>query len=70
MESWDWRYGRTPKFNITIKSNETSVVLSVKNGVIENVTTPCNLRLTKLINNKFDMNIVKEIKNSVKNIKR
>jgi len=68
MESWDWRYGRTPKFNITIKSNKMSIVLSVKNGVIENATTPCNVNFTKLINTKFDMNIVKEIKNSLKTI--
>jgi len=69
MESWEWIYGRTPKFNITVKYNEQSVVLSVKNGIIENVATDSNISLNNLVNEKFNMNIVEEIKQHLKTIK-
>jgi len=69
MESWEWRYGRTPKFNITVKYNEQSVILSVKSGIIENVATACNVSYNNLINEKFNMNIVEEIKQHLKTIK-
>jgi len=69
MESWEWRYGRTPKFNITVKCKEQSVILSVKNGIIENVAANCNVSLNNLINKKFNMNIVDEIKQYLKSIK-
>uniref|UniRef100_A0A2H8TEX0 Lipoyltransferase 1, mitochondrial n=2 Tax=Melanaphis sacchari TaxID=742174 RepID=A0A2H8TEX0_9HEMI len=70
MESWEWRYGRTPKFNITVKSNdEHSVILSVKNGIIENVATTCNVSLSHLINEKFNMKIVEEIKQCLETIR-
>lgn len=69
MESWEWRYGRTPKFNITVKFNEQSVVLSVKNGIIENVSTKCVVGFNNLINKKFNINIVEEIKECLKIIK-
>jgi len=68
MESWEWIYGRTPKFNITVKCNEQSVILSVKNGIIENVATACNVSLNHLVNEKFNMNIVEEIKQHLKTI--
>ncbi|KAL4120705.1 hypothetical protein QTP88_013348 [Uroleucon formosanum] len=68
MESWEWIYGRTPKFNITVKCNEQSVILSVKNGIIENVATACNISLNNLVNEKFNMNIVEEIKQHLKTI--
>lgn len=69
MESWEWRYGRTPKFNITIKSNEQSVILFVKNGIIENVSTTFNVNLNYMINKKFNMNIVEDIKQCLNTIK-
>jgi len=68
MESWNWIYGRTPKFNITVKYNEQSVILSVKNGVIENVSTASDVSLINLVNEKFNMNIVEEIKQHLKTI--
>jgi len=70
MESWEWRYGRTPKFNITVKCNEQSVILSVKSGIIENVVTTCNIKLSNLVNEKFNMNIVEEIKRRLETIKQ
>ncbi|CAI6344458.1 unnamed protein product [Macrosiphum euphorbiae] len=70
MESWEWIYGRTPKFNITVKCNDQSVILSVKNGIIENVATACNVSLNNLVNEKFNMNIVEEIKQHLKTIKK
>lgn len=70
MKNWKWRFGRTPKFNMTIKSNENCfIVLSVKNGIIESVSTTCNAYLNKYVNEKFDMKIVKEIKKLLKIIK-
>lgn len=68
MESWEWRYGRTPKFNITVKSNEQSVILSVKNGIIENVSSTCSVSLNNFVSKKFDMNIVDDIKQCLKTI--
>lgn len=68
MESWEWRFARTPKFNITVKSNKLSVNLSVKNGIIENVSTTCNVNLNNLVNEKFNMNIVEELKQCLKTI--
>lgn len=63
MESWKWRFGRTPKFNITVKINKQSVILCVKNGVIESVTTTCsNASLENLVNEKFDMSVIEKIK--------
>jgi len=70
MESWEWRYGRTPKFNITVKCNEQSVILSVKNGIIENFVTTCNINLSSLVNEKFNINIVEEIKRRLETIKQ
>lgn len=69
MESWEWRYGRTPKFNITVKCNEQSIVLSVKNGIIENVTTSYDVGLNTLVYEKFSMKIVEEIKQHLKTFK-
>lgn len=68
MESWEWRYARTPKFNISVKLNEQSVNLSVISGVIENVTTTCNVSFNNLVNKKFNMNIIEEIKQCLKTI--
>lgn len=68
MESWEWRYARTPKFIISIKLNEQSVNLSVINGVIENITTTSNVSFKDLINKKFNMNIVEKIKQCLKTI--
>lgn len=68
MKSWKWRYGRTPKFNITIKLNKHSVILSVINGVIDNVSTTCNVNLVNLVNKKFNMNVVDEIQQNLKMI--
>lgn len=69
MESWEWRFARTPKFNITVKLNKLSVDLFVKSGIIENVSTTCNVCLNNLVNEKFNMNIVEEIKQCLKTIK-
>lgn len=69
MESWEWRFGRTPKFNITVKCNEQSVVLSVKNGIIEIVSTTCVESFNNFINKKFNVNIVDEIKQRLKTMK-
>lgn len=70
MKNWEWRFGRTPKFNITIKSNKNGfIVLSVKNGIVESVSTTCNENLNKYVNKKFDMKIVEEIKELLKFIK-
>jgi hypothetical protein len=69
MKSWEWRYGRTPKFNITIKFDEQSVILSVKNGIIENVSTTCAVSFNNFINKKFNVNVVDEIKQLLKVIK-
>lgn len=70
MKNWEWRFGRTPKFNITIKSNGSYfIVLSVKNGIIESVSTTCNENLNKYVNEKFNMKIVKELKELLKTIK-
>lgn len=66
MKSWKWRYGKTPKFNITIKLNDQSVILSVKNGIIENISSTCNLSFNNLVNEKFNMNIVDEIQQCLK----
>lgn len=60
MESWEWRYGRTPKFKKAIKLNDQSVILSVKNGIIENVSKTCNASLNKLVSEKFNMEIVEQ----------
>jgi len=68
MESWEWRFARTPKFNITIKLNGLSVELSVKSGIVENVTSTCSISLNNLINEKFNMDIVEEIKQCLKTI--
>lgn len=63
MESWEWRFGRTPKFNITVKFNQQSAILSVKNGIIESVSTTCSIAsLNNLVHEKFNMNIVEQIK--------
>lgn len=70
MKNWEWRFGRTPKFNITIKLNEKYfIVLTVKNGIIVSGSTTCNANLNKYINEKFDMKIVKEIQELLKIIK-
>lgn len=69
MDNWDWRYGRTPKFNIVVKFNEQSVVLSVKSGIIENVSTTCDVSLSNFLNRKFNIVIVKEIKECLTNVK-
>lgn len=67
MKNWEWRFGRTPKFNITIKSSGSYfIVLSVKNGIIESVSTTCNENFNKYVNEKFDMKIVKELKELLK----
>lgn len=68
MESWEWRFGRTPKFDITIKLNEQSVVLHVKNGTVENISTRSNVSLNNYINKKFNINFVEEIKQHLKTI--
>ncbi|XP_050440485.1 lipoyltransferase 1, mitochondrial isoform X2 [Adelges cooleyi] len=62
MSSWEWRYGRTPKFTITVKSNNGSAIVSVKNGKIENVSTLLNVSLEKFISKQFSENIVNDIK--------
>lgn len=66
MESWEWRYGRTPKFNKTVKLNDQSVVLSVKNGIIENVSETCYASLNKLVSEQFNMEIVEQCLKSIK----
>lgn len=69
MESWEWRFGRTPKFNITVKFNQLSAILSVKNGIIESVSTTCSITsLNNLVNEKFNMNIIEQIKQCLKTI--
>lgn len=68
MKSWKWQYGRTPKFNITIKLNNQSVILNVKNGIVENISSSCNFNFNDLVNEKFDINIVDEIQLRLKSI--
>lgn len=66
MASWEWRFGRTPKFNITVKLNEHSVILTVRNGIIENVLTALNVSLNNFVNKKFNINILEEVKQCLK----
>lgn len=67
MESWEWRFGRTPKFNITVKFNNQSVILTVKNGIIESVSTTCSIAsLNNLVHEQFNMNVVEQIKQCLK----
>lgn len=68
MESWEWRYGKTPKFNITVESNKQSVIATVKNGIIENVSSTCSGNFNNFVGKKFNMNIVDDIKQCSKTI--
>ncbi|XP_050536007.1 lipoyltransferase 1, mitochondrial [Daktulosphaira vitifoliae] len=66
LESWDWRYGRTPKFKITITLKNQSAHAVVKNGIIENISSQMNVNLDKFINVKFSENIIEDIKKCLK----